>query len=96
LGKLVTKSRLMGCDRDVSRLTGKPQVTVVIRRYTHSESGPGPLGSRSMSVIAMFQQELQADSSLRLLFADEFRLILAVFCYRKIILELRGGRAQWF
>jgi|HubBroStandDraft_4_1064222.scaffolds.fasta_scaffold56707_2 hypothetical protein len=44
----------------------------------------------------MFQQELQADSSLRLLFADEFRLILAVFCYRKIILELRGGRAQWF
>jgi len=32
-----------------------------------------------MSEIAMFQQELQDGSSWRLLFADEFRLILAVF-----------------
>jgi len=49
-----------------------------------------------MNVIATFQQELQDDSSLRLLFTDESRLILAVFRYRKIIRELRDGRARWF
>jgi hypothetical protein len=49
-----------------------------------------------MSAIAIFQQELQDDSSLRLLFTDKFRLILAVFRYRKIIRELRDGRARRF
>jgi len=48
-----------------------------------------------MSEIAMFQQELQDGSSWRLLFADEFRLILAVFRYLEIIRELRDGRARW-
>jgi hypothetical protein len=51
--------------------------------------------SRKMSFIATFQQELQDDYSLRLLFTDEFRLILGVFRYGKIVRELRDGRARW-
>jgi hypothetical protein len=53
-------------------------------------------GQGSKRVIEIFQQELEDDSSLRLLFTDEFRLILAVFRCRKIIRELRDGRARRF
>jgi hypothetical protein len=56
---------------------------------------PLPAAGRVLSIISIFQQELQDDSSLRLLFPDEFRLIL-VSRYRKIIRELRDGLARWF
>jgi hypothetical protein len=49
-----------------------------------------------MRVMVIFQQELQDDSSLRLVFTDEFRLILAVFRYRMRIRELKDGRARRF
>jgi hypothetical protein len=49
-----------------------------------------------MTVMVMFQQELQDDSSLRLVFSDEFRLILAVFRYRMRIREPKDGRARRF